>query len=108
MFHPKQTILNLTYKDTTMSIRNTYTSDQLSERTGLARIIQKFIEEANVEDYEYDGDGNCCDDCFDEDSCCDDECSCHEFPGFDQNLNNILVNFILKYYTPKEESNEKL
>jgi hypothetical protein len=87
---------------------NSYTKEQLTDRTSLARIIQNFIEEANVEDYEYDHDheSDCCDECYDseEESCCESECNCHDFPGFDQNLTNILVNFIFKNYVSKEES----
>lgn len=80
-----------------------FTKEQLSSRSYLHKIIQKYIESAHVEDYEYDSQGECCDDCYDEDDDCD-GCSCHEeFPGFDQNLTNIIAAFILNNYIPKEQ-----
>lgn len=83
-----------------------YTPEQLDDKSKIKEIILQYIVDANVEEYEYDDDeGECCDDCSYEDDDCS-ECSCHEYPGYDEYLASLIQKFIYNNFTVKETTNE--
>jgi hypothetical protein len=80
-----------------------YTINELDNKSKIKEIILQFIVDANVEDYDFNDDNECCDDCSYD---CDGECSCHEFPGYDEYLASLIQRFIYTNFKLKETSNE--
>lgn len=81
-----------------------YTPEQLDHKSKVKEIILQYIVDANVEEYEFnDDEGECCDDCSYD---CDGECSCHEFPGYDEYLASLIQRFIYNNFIVKETPNE--